>query len=388
MTDVALADHLTVRQVIGVGSFSTVYQAHDARLDSDVVIKLLAENHSLNAEIRERFIAEGRSLRRVRSPHVVTVHDIGETARQQPYLVLGLADRGTVAQRVAALRERGWTATAEDVLALARPLALALATVHAADLVHRDLSPSNLLVESVPGLNRPPLDLFESDERLLLSDLGLCKDLALNSGLTVAGGTAGFRPPEQRTAGVVDARADLWSASALLMWLIEGAQLPPRLTTVLRRSLNNDPGRRHGDTKAWLTDIEQALAVPPEQPSAAPAQRGLPVWRTVAAGLLLMMLGVLGGVAWDSVRQPGSSTASASIAITGPDTVAVGQQVTFAVESSGVTGWVWILPTGAYVADTNDVTLTATSAGPAQLELRALDGEGRELLVVHEFQVE
>ena len=95
-------------EVIGVGSFATVHRARDEHLDDTVVVKILAENHSLNPEIRERFIAEGRSLRRVSSPHVVSVHDIGESDRQQPYLVLAHADRGTLAQRVTELRRRGW----------------------------------------------------------------------------------------------------------------------------------------------------------------------------------------------------------------------------------------------------------------------------------------
>src|SRR5690625_7532388 len=77
------AGRYRLEEVIGVGSFATVHRAVDDRLDSRVVIKMLAENHSLNPEIRARFIAEGRSLRKVNDPHVVTVHDIGESERQQ-----------------------------------------------------------------------------------------------------------------------------------------------------------------------------------------------------------------------------------------------------------------------------------------------------------------
>ncbi|MCM3660730.1 protein kinase [Georgenia satyanarayanai] len=137
--------------VIGVGSFVTVHRAIDERLEDVVVLKVLAENHSLNPEVRERFIAEGRSLRRVSSPHVVAVHDIGETDRQQPYLVLEHADRGTLAGRVAELRGHGWTAGRQDVLAVARSLAAAVGAVHAGGLVHRDLSPGNILLTHPPG---------------------------------------------------------------------------------------------------------------------------------------------------------------------------------------------------------------------------------------------
>lgn len=73
----------TVGDVLGFGSFATVYRGVDDRLDADIVLKILAENHSLNPEIRERFIAEGRALRRVHSPYVVAVHDIGESERRR-----------------------------------------------------------------------------------------------------------------------------------------------------------------------------------------------------------------------------------------------------------------------------------------------------------------
>ena len=139
-----------LQEVIGVGSFATVHRAVDERLDATVVVKILAENHSLNPEVRERFIAEGRALRKVRSSHVVTAHDLGESDRQQPYLVLEYADRGTLAQRVDGLRGAGWTATTEDVAAVVDHLGAALRAVHAAHLVHRDLSPANVLVATDP----------------------------------------------------------------------------------------------------------------------------------------------------------------------------------------------------------------------------------------------
>jgi len=74
--------------------------------------------------------------------------------------------------------------------------------VHRARLVHRDLSPENLLLNSTSGpsdgaddATAAPASVFRADENLLVADLGMCKDLAMSSGLTVAAGTDGFRPP-------------------------------------------------------------------------------------------------------------------------------------------------------------------------------------------------
>lgn len=382
--------HYRLLEVQGVGSFATVHRAVDERLGSDVVVKILAENHSLNPEIRERFISEGRHLRRVRSPHVVTVHDIGESERQQPYLVLELADRGSLAERVAALRGRGWSASPADVLAVARPLAAAVAAVHAARLVHRDLSPGNVLLTTGSARRAEQADLVQPDERLVVADLGLCKDLAVSSGLTVAGGTTGFRPPEQSGTGVVDTRADLWALSALVRWLVVGAELPAALGKALDRSLAADPRRRHRDVDAWLADVEAALAPVPEAPDPAVA-RPRRIRRPVAAAALTLALFAgagIGAAVTTQVTTPPASTADASLGIAGPTVAAVGSPTTFAVDATGLSTWAWQLPDGRYVVDEDTVTVTATSAGGARVVLRGRGIDGTELEAVHQVRFE
>ena len=88
-----------IEEVVGIGSFSSVYRAYDPRFDDLVAIKVLAENHSRNPQTRARFVQEGRLLRRARSDTVIQVFDSGETTHGQPYLVLEFAGQGTLGQR-------------------------------------------------------------------------------------------------------------------------------------------------------------------------------------------------------------------------------------------------------------------------------------------------
>ncbi|WP_341854490.1 hypothetical protein [Brachybacterium sp. GPGPB12] len=161
---------------------------------------------------------------------------------------------------------------------MARPLAAAVAAVHRAQLVHRDLSPGNLLLTSTSGesaravgVESSPSAVVRADERLLVADLGMCKDLARGSGLTVAAGTDGFRPPEQSRPGTVDIRADIWAMSASLRWLIDDAEMPQALQDVLTRGLSEDPDARQAEATEWIAEVEESLAPPrPRNRRAAP----------------------------------------------------------------------------------------------------------------------
>ncbi|MEX2587406.1 MAG: protein kinase [Actinomycetota bacterium] len=253
--------------VLGVGGFAVVVRARDELLDADVAVKILTPRHAGDPEVRERFVREARMLRRVRSPAVVTVHDVGETKDGRPYLVMDLAGGGVLQDRLAA----PWRDT-RDLEHLVRTLADGLGALHAAGVVHRDIKPANLLVMSdrraKPGAGAPAV--LTEGERLVIGDLGLAKDqLASSYGPTMIGGTPGFQAPEQQeVGGRIEPRTDVYAATAVLWVALSGEappapeqlpvkllDLPERWRPVLRRGMAPDAVDRFGSMGEWVEAV-------------------------------------------------------------------------------------------------------------------------------------
>lgn len=420
--------------VVGTGAFATVYRAHDERLEADVALKVLAENHSLSPDVRERFINEARRLRQVASPHVVGVHDLGETDRSQPFIVMDLADRGDLSRRVAAHRASGRPVVPDDLLAIASTLAGALAAMHAHRVVHRDLTPRNLLLASTPTAapapDRTSGGIVGTDERLLVGDLGLSKDLALASGITAAVGTPGFSPPEQRIGAGIDERTDVYAASALLVWLVTGqvpaddgtwpsaafGHWPPGIVSALSRGLSRAPGDRHATAAEWEAEVRAALApaelaatVPaPARPGPGdgagdpPAPSDRRRWGRRGLVAVIALAALLAGSAGGRVLATGDDAASRSstedigsgrlraeasegdlaVSVEGPETLTVGEEASFTADVGDAESWVWVGPDGRISPDAPSLDVTPASEGQLGVTLVASDDTGRTVRVV------
>jgi hypothetical protein len=277
-----------VRRRIGSGAFATVWLAYDEHLDSPVAIKVLADNWTEDGHVRRRFVEEGRFLRKVESPHVVPVYDAGELDDGRPYLVMGYADQGTLADRL----EVGGLTVAQ-ALEVVREVGDGLTALHERGLLHRDVKPANVLFRTVDPRagSAPGSDGVEPRVRAMLADLGLGKELDMSSRLTMIAGTPSFVAPEQARGEHLDPRADQYSLAALTHLLLAGAPPyrhaslaaaaepgpPPRLSTpdrpfpeavesVVRRGLAADRDERWPDVTSYVAALERALgdaAAPP-----------------------------------------------------------------------------------------------------------------------------
>ncbi len=295
---------------LGSGAFATVWKAHDPELDAVVAIKVLADNWAVDADVRERFTTEARLLRRIESPRVVRVHDVGVLPAgeggypERPYFVMDYIEGGTLADHVGRLPP-------EDAVRLACEAAHAVQVLHDSGVVHRDLKPSNLL-----------LDTRADPPRVLVADLGSAKMLADASGFTVTMGTPAYMAPEQ--AGQVtgfDGRADVYALGVICYELLSGrrpfdgldrtrassrdVELRPAplmaeigvaagVDAVIESALERDPHRRPADAKTFAHALEAALHGPRE--AAVQGQRG---WPTIWVALVAIALLVLGtAVGW------------------------------------------------------------------------------------------
>lgn len=268
----------TIVGPIGSGGFASVYLAEHEALDSMVALKILADNFAMNPDIRDRFVREARLLRRIADPHVLNVLDLDETPGGQPFMVLEYCGRGDLGGRVRDLAQRGVGAGSQDIVGLIDALASALSSLHTSQVVHRDIKPSNVLIRTTPDTpDASGTRLVEAGERLVVADLGFAKDLGVASDLTAAGGTNGFAAPEQMSgSAMVDHRADLYSATALVVWVITGQSQAtnasgdwaeqvllrhprPEFVTQLQRSLQHDRDHRHQSAVEWAAALKYGL---------------------------------------------------------------------------------------------------------------------------------
>lgn len=235
--------------VHGSGAFATVWLGFDTELEIPVAVKILADNWSQNADVRERFLAEARLLRRIASDRVVRVYDVG-TYEDRPFFVMDFISGGTLAERADGSLDPA------HALRLAEQSARAVGVLHGAGVVHRDIKPSNLLVAVDP----------DGTEHVLVADLGSAKRLAEASGITVTTGTPSYMAPEQALGRAIDERCDVYALGVVSYVLLTGS-LPFDVSdpmTLVTRTAADRPARlvaaRHLPPPLDRTSLDSLLA--------------------------------------------------------------------------------------------------------------------------------
>lgn len=201
-----LAGRYRLDRLLGEGGMASVWEAHDERLGRDVAIKVVRPDATDPAAVA-RFDREARVVAGLRHPGVVLVHDYG-VDDGSPFLVMELLPGPSLARVVVddAPLEVG------RATAYVREAAGALASAHAAGVVHRDVKPGNLVLDA--------------HGRVRVVDFGIARvERETDATLTAAGhvvGSAAYLAPEQAAGGPVDHRADLYSLGCVLVALLTG----------------------------------------------------------------------------------------------------------------------------------------------------------------------
>lgn len=252
---------------IGAGGMGTVFRARDERLGRDVALKVCALDRG---EDIDALLAEARVLASLDHPGIVAIHDAGRLDDGRPFYVMSLIDGRTLAghlETVPGLPDR---------LRLFDRLCDTMAFAHARGIVHRDLTPTNVMIGRF------------GEVRVL--DWGLA---ARAGQAAVAGGTSGYMAPEQR-GGAVDPRGDVFSLGALLRDMARGAHRTSRypaapLASIVSRALAAQPGDRYASVSALASDVRRYLdghAVDAHRETLV--ERALRLGRTYRTALLLV----------------------------------------------------------------------------------------------------
>jgi serine/threonine-protein kinase len=300
---------------------ATVYLAHDVRHDRPVALKVLHADlaHALGPE---RFQREIRLAARLQHPHILTVHDSGESAGQL-WFTMPFIEGESLRDRLS--REK--QLPIEDALRITREAADALDYAHQHGVIHRDIKPENILL---------------SGNHALVADFGIARALTAGAGdqhLTETGtsiGTAAYMSPEQ-AAGErdLDARSDVYSLATVLYEMLAGQTpftaatpqamiarrftetpkpltdvrhtVPPAVAHAVQKALATTPADRYASAAEFaraLTPAEATVATPAPMAAVARPRRRAP------AALITLVLGFAIGLgvlfAWR--RDHGSDT--------------------------------------------------------------------------------
>jgi len=199
----ALAGRYSIDRELGRGGMGIVYLAREVHLDRPVAIKLLPPDRAIQTTLRDRFLREARVAAKLSHPNIIPIHAVEERDNFVFY-VMAYVDGETLAQRV---RQRG-PLPGSEATRIFREVAWALAYAHGQGLVHRDVKPDNILLESATG-------------RVLVADFGIAAAAGGGEADGVTG-TPEFMSPEQALGGHIDARSDLYGLGATAFYACTG----------------------------------------------------------------------------------------------------------------------------------------------------------------------
>ena len=346
----ALSGQYVIERELGQGGMATVYLAHDVRHDRLVAVKVLRPELAATLG-SERFLHEIKTTASLNHPHILALHDSGD-ADGFLYYVMPYVAGESLRDRLR--RER--QLSLEEALRITREVADALGYAHSHGIVHRDVKPENILLES---------------GHAVVADFGIARAVSVGGGgaqrLTLSGfavGTPAYMSPEQASGDEhIDARSDVYAVGSVLYEMLAGepphtgptpqailarqltdevrpirpvrSTVSARLDAAIRQALAPSPADRFATTTAFVEALEGRRAVLRRSSavlSLVVSRRTLRTVLATAAATAGLVVAVLLGRSLIGVRQARAGERPATVAVfpfraSGPEAGSLGEGV-------------------------------------------------------------
>ncbi|MBQ8954539.1 MAG: protein kinase [Clostridia bacterium] len=301
-----------LEEIVGTGGMSVVYRAWDLKSDREVAVKVLRLEHTADETFIRQFNREAQAASKMTHPNIVNMFDVGQDGDTR-YLVMEYVKGVTLKDMI---RQQGQIEPRRAVQMTLKILA-AIDHAHKNHIVHRDIKPQNILVDS--------------EGRVKVADFGIARvvDSTSNTGTGNVLGSVHYFSPEQARGAVADAKSDLYSVGVVLYEMVTGRvpfdaetpmavalkhihekPVPPSqhnpevskgLDEVILKALEKDAARRYQTAAEMATDLKRALKMPmggflkhmPEDDDGNKGRR-FPSWLLVSVVALVLAAALLG----------------------------------------------------------------------------------------------
>ena len=266
-----IISHYKIISKLGEGGMGVVYKAVDTKLKRNVALKFLPPSFSFNKEAKQRFIYEAQSASSLDHTNICNIHEIGETAEGQLFIVMAYYEGETLKSKIG----RG-TIDCFKTIEITKQIAEGLKKAHEKGIVHRDIKPANIFITNEGVIKILDFGLAKSSGRTQLTQIGT----------TV--GTCNYMSPEQARGEEVDKRTDIWALGILMFEMMTGTvpfyseydqaiiysilneevplekfenQIPENLGLIILKSLNKDRNDRYQTTDELILKLKEISTV-------------------------------------------------------------------------------------------------------------------------------
>ena len=260
--------HYDIVAELGRGGMGVVYKGHETSLNRYVAIKVLADSLAHDEAVKERFLREARSMAALNDPHIIQIYFIGDD-EGQTYFVMEFVE----GESLGSMLKREGKLPVEQSAKVIYQTAMGLATAHDRGVVHRDIKPGNLMINSRGAIKI-------ADFGIALSNHDLSKKLTTTGEFV---GTPGYLSPEVCLGKPVDQRSDIFSLGIVMFEMLTGrmpftdesplglmlevvkAEIPdvreinadvdPEIARILDRMIAKDPAERYQNCHELMADL-------------------------------------------------------------------------------------------------------------------------------------